>query len=443
MHNDRKYMELAVEEARKCVPEDTQPRPKVGVVVISADGNVVTSAFRGEFSKGDHGEYTALEKKLPSAVLTGATVYATLEPCTTRSHPKVPCAQRLVERQVARVVVGMLDPNPNILGRGILHLRAARIAVEFFPADLMAQIEELNRDFIRAHSGALAPAVTDHLLDLLRQQSLDEWYFALNRMYWNRNFLHDSSAVFAHLVEVMGSLSVLVSKKKVKGAPVQRIVAKALAWWFALCGKAGIKSAAELLWGKFPLVCPYCEQEAHSPDLCSQKKRAARGPDWTRLSQLSRQNASRKPKTIAEWQRMFARIYAPSTTDDIAKTFAKLTEEIGELAEAIRVFPAAPGYFLSEAADVFAWLMKLNNLIDEDSDTPVEQRGDSLQYEFAAAYPGRCLDCNAALCTCPPILGSTVGRIAHEVPPERSSYGEEGSFMTQEAAAVAFGPKQT
>lgn len=147
-----------------------------------------------------------------------------------------------------------------------------------------------------------------------------------------------------------------------------------------------------------------------------------------------------RPMTIAQWQRMFATIYPPSTTDDISKTFAKLMEEIGELAEAIRVFPAAPGYFLSEAADVFAWLMKLNNLVDEDLDTPANERGEKLQEAFANAYPSRCLDCSAAVCTCPPILGTTIGRIAHEVPGARGTYEAGGSFMTAEKASAMFGP---
>jgi Invertebrate-AID/APOBEC-deaminase len=78
-------------------------------------------------------------------------VYTTLEPCTTRNHPKIPCAKRLIERKVGRVVVGMLDPDSRITGRGLQALRDANIAIDFFPSDLMAVVEELNREFTRHH----------------------------------------------------------------------------------------------------------------------------------------------------------------------------------------------------------------------------------------------------------------------------------------------------
>ena len=149
---DRRFEEMALEEARKSKPEDDRVHPKVGVVVVK-DGRVLGAAYRGEMT-GNHAEFIALEKKLADQQIAGATVYTTLEPCTSRKHPKVPCAYRLRERKVARVVIGMLDPNPVIRGAGQLALREANIATDLFPRDLMAQVEEMNREFIRMYRPA-------------------------------------------------------------------------------------------------------------------------------------------------------------------------------------------------------------------------------------------------------------------------------------------------
>ena len=144
---DRKFAQLAVEEARKSVPEDGRVHPKVGVVVVR-DGRILATAHRGEIPQC-HAEFIALEKKLEDKSLLGATVYTTLEPCTSRNHPKIPCANRLVERKVACVVIGMLDPDHRISGQGQRTLRKAGVITDLFLPDLMAEVEELNREFMR------------------------------------------------------------------------------------------------------------------------------------------------------------------------------------------------------------------------------------------------------------------------------------------------------
>ena len=146
--DDRRFARLAIEEARKSVAQpDGRVHPNVGAVVVK-NGVELSKAHRGERPE-NHAEYIALEKKLADEAVAGATVYTTLEPCTTRNHPKIPCAQRLIERRVTRVVMGMLDPDKRITGRGQRKLREAGIATDFFPPDLMSEVEELNREFTR------------------------------------------------------------------------------------------------------------------------------------------------------------------------------------------------------------------------------------------------------------------------------------------------------
>src|SRR4051794_4160002 len=108
-------MEQAVEAARQQARRygsgggSDRPGPLVGCVVVRLDGRV-EAGYRGELRAGDHAEFTVLEKKLRGEGLAGATVFTTLEPCTERGLTKIPCADRLVEAGIARVVIGYMDP---------------------------------------------------------------------------------------------------------------------------------------------------------------------------------------------------------------------------------------------------------------------------------------------------------------------------------------------
>ena len=102
-----------------------EPNPMVGCVVIGANGPASSAkAIHDQFG-GPHAEPNALADCAERASPAGATAYVTLEPCCHTNKKTPPCVPRLIEAKVARVVVGCVDPNPDVNGKGVEMLRDA------------------------------------------------------------------------------------------------------------------------------------------------------------------------------------------------------------------------------------------------------------------------------------------------------------------------------
>ena len=124
---DRRFMQLALTLGRRGQGR-TWPNPAVGAVAVK-DGVIIG---RGWTQPGGrpHAEREALKRAGEAA--RGATLYATLEPC---SHfgKSPPCADAIIEAGITRVVSAIEDPNPEVAGQGHGKLRAAGIAVDVGP----------------------------------------------------------------------------------------------------------------------------------------------------------------------------------------------------------------------------------------------------------------------------------------------------------------------
>ncbi len=171
----KELMALAIDEARKSIVEDKGVHPYVGAVIAAGNGEVIATAYRGETGSGRHAEFIALSKTKEMQVdLAYAELFVTLEPCTARGPGKSPCAQRIEESGIRRVHIGMLDPNPQILGRGETDLRWKGIDVERFPSELIRELEQLNAEFVRSHREAHLPTtslyVSTQICDIIQQE---------------------------------------------------------------------------------------------------------------------------------------------------------------------------------------------------------------------------------------------------------------------------------
>jgi diaminohydroxyphosphoribosylaminopyrimidine deaminase/5-amino-6-(5-phosphoribosylamino)uracil reductase len=122
---DEAMMRLALREARKGVGL-TSPNPPVGAVVARA-GKVLGSGWHRR-SGEPHAEIEAITAAGGRTKVRGATVFVTLEPCSTRGRTG-PCVEALIEAEVARVVWSVDDPNPAHAGRAAARLRRSGIEV--------------------------------------------------------------------------------------------------------------------------------------------------------------------------------------------------------------------------------------------------------------------------------------------------------------------------
>ncbi len=122
---DERFMRRALRLAERGLGE-TNPNPAVGCVLVRS-GRVVGEGFHAR-AGSPHAEAIALQKAGEKA--RGATAYVTLEPCSpNRAKRTPPCAPRLIEAGVTRVVFGVRDFNPKVNGAGARLLRSAGVEV--------------------------------------------------------------------------------------------------------------------------------------------------------------------------------------------------------------------------------------------------------------------------------------------------------------------------
>lgn len=156
--NYEQYIARCIEIARRG-EYYVAPNPMVGAVLVKGvtgyglpvTGEIIAEGWHERFGEG-HAEvncFKSLEKsKYRDIDLSKCTLFVSLEPCSHYGKTP-PCAKLIIEKGVGRVVVGMLDPNPLVAGRGVKMLREA--GIEVVVGVLEKECRELNKRFLMLH----------------------------------------------------------------------------------------------------------------------------------------------------------------------------------------------------------------------------------------------------------------------------------------------------
>lgn len=124
----------------------TYPNPLVGSVIVVND-KIIGEGWHYK-TGSPHAEVNAIDSVLKKDLLKKATIYVSLEPCSHFGKTP-PCADLIVASGIKKVVIGSLDPNPQVAGRGIKKLMDA--GCEIITGVLDAECMDMNKRFFTFH----------------------------------------------------------------------------------------------------------------------------------------------------------------------------------------------------------------------------------------------------------------------------------------------------
>lgn len=141
MNTDTTYMQRCIELALQG-EFSSKPNPRVGCVIVK-DEEIIAEGWH-QIAGEVHAEVHALNQAKHS--VEGASLYVTLEPCS--HHGKTaPCCDAIIAAGISKVLYGMIDPNPEVAGKGVNKLEAA--GIEVVGPLLAEKCAELNPGFIK------------------------------------------------------------------------------------------------------------------------------------------------------------------------------------------------------------------------------------------------------------------------------------------------------
>lgn len=144
---DHYWLAEAIEESRRCPVSSSAYA--VGAILVDAEGHEISRGYSREADPRDHAEESALAKVAhDDPRLRTATLYSTLEPCSTRASRPRPCAEIVVAAGIPRVVIAWREPDVFVDCHGVRDLRAAGVEVVEVP-ELAPEARAVNAHLFR------------------------------------------------------------------------------------------------------------------------------------------------------------------------------------------------------------------------------------------------------------------------------------------------------
>lgn len=142
MTQDEKYMARCLTLA-KLGKNFVAPNPMVGAIIVYND-RIIGEGWHRQYGEA-HAERNVICSVKNQSILPESTLYVNLEPCAHYGNTP-PCADLIISKKIKRVVIGCLDPNPKVSGKGVALMRNAGIDVDV--GVLENEARELNKRFI-------------------------------------------------------------------------------------------------------------------------------------------------------------------------------------------------------------------------------------------------------------------------------------------------------
>jgi len=121
VNNNEKYITRCIELAKNGLG-DVAPNPLVGCVIVH-NGKIIGEGFHIKYGK-EHAEVNAINSVIDKSLLKDSVLYVNLEPCSHFGKTP-PCTNIILKYRIPEIVIGIVDPNPEVAGRGVRKLKNA------------------------------------------------------------------------------------------------------------------------------------------------------------------------------------------------------------------------------------------------------------------------------------------------------------------------------